>query len=122
MRLVWAFLLASPALWSQGSCCGWAEELVERVRAASYPELSGKDIRVRPLQSESDYLQARFERAMDREAIRHGYASGLKEYRQWLYAHVPADKLKEKLRDYLSPDEIDAVFLARNVRNSARTI
>ena len=81
---------------------------MERVRAPSYPELSGKDIRVRPLQSESDYLQARFERAMDREAIRRGYASGLKEYRQWLYTHVPADKLKAKLRDYSSPAEIDA--------------
>ena len=149
---------------------------MERVRAASYPELAGKDIRVRPLQSESDYLQARFdaarfllgrrmryvilvnpglnsqgapepgvnaivahelahiayyakgrrvrllglirllspawrarfERATDKEAIRRGYAPGLKEYRRWLYTHVPAGKLKAKLRDYLSPDEIDA--------------
>ncbi len=34
---------------------------------------------------------------------------GLKEYRQWLYQHVPAKALAEKKRDYLTPEEIDAL-------------
>jgi Zn-dependent protease with chaperone function len=50
----------------------------------------------------------KFERKADLEAVRLGYARGLKEYRQWLYQHVPPKALAEKKRDYLSPEEIDA--------------
>jgi len=38
-----------------------------------------------------------------------GYSQGLKQYRIWLYEHVPQSSLREKKRDYLSPDEIDAL-------------
>jgi hypothetical protein len=53
--------------------------------------------------------RARFERDADAQAIRLGYAKGLKEYRMWLYQHVPAWALAEKKRDYLSPEEIEAL-------------
>lgn len=60
---------------------------------------------VRLLRSPS---RSRFERDADREAIRRGYSEGLKQYRDWVYQHVPASALPGKLRDYLSPAEIDA--------------
>jgi hypothetical protein len=53
-------------------------------------------------------FRERFEKRADAEAIRRGYAQGLKEYRCWLYRHVPGSALPEKKRDYLSPVEIDA--------------
>ncbi len=52
---------------------------------------------------------ARFERATDLQAIAFGYAEGLKSYRRWLYARIPAGKLAEKKRNYFSPEEIDAI-------------
>jgi hypothetical protein len=52
-------------------------------------------------------FKERFERRADLEALRRGYAQGLKVYRVWLYQHVPSRALAEKKRDYLSPDEID---------------
>ena len=51
----------------------------------------------------------RFEKRADLEALRRGYAEGLKQYRIWLYGHIPPSSLMEKKRDYLSPDEIDAL-------------
>lgn len=51
----------------------------------------------------------RFEKRADFEALRRGYALGLKQYRVWLYEHVPPSSLMEKKRDYLSPNEIDAL-------------
>jgi len=57
--------------------------------------------------------RARFERAADREAIRRGYGPGLKAYRVWLYGHIPKDKVSAKKRDYLTPDEIDAILANR---------
>ena len=53
---------------------------------------------------------ARFERRTDLEAISRSYGTGLKEYRQWLYQHIPQNKLLEKRRNYFSPDEIDAIL------------
>ncbi|MCI0388036.1 MAG: hypothetical protein MOB07_04615 [Acidobacteria bacterium] len=53
---------------------------------------------------------ARFERRTDLEAISRGYGIGLKEYRHWLYQHIPQKKLLEKRRNYFSPDEIDAIL------------
>jgi hypothetical protein len=53
---------------------------------------------------------ARFERWADLVAIARGYGEGLKEYRRWLYQNVPARNLKEKKRDYFSPEEIDAIL------------
>jgi hypothetical protein len=55
---------------------------------------------------------ARFERRADLEAIARGYGAGLKEYRQWLYQHIPAKRVEEKKRNYFSPEEIDAIVAA----------
>ena len=54
---------------------------------------------------------ARFERGTDLEAIARDYADGLKSYRHWLYARIPVSKLAEKMRNYFSPEEIEAVAL-----------
>jgi hypothetical protein len=56
---------------------------------------------------------AEFERWTDLQAILRGYGEGLKAYRKWLYANVPAKKLAEKQRNYFSPEEIDAIELKR---------
>lgn len=157
--------------------------LADEVIAASYPELKGADIRIKPLHSRSDYFKARFdfrryffarmrylvfvnprafelqapeagvraiiahelahvlyfkkrnrlcllglvrlrskrfaaefERRADLKAIALGYGEGLKEYRRWLYQNIPASKLAEKLRNYFSPDEIDAILSASRKR------
>ena len=55
----------------------------------------------------SQGFREKFEKAADLEAIRRGYAQGLKQYRVWLYDHVPAAALPEKKRDYFTPVEID---------------
>jgi len=54
-------------------------------------------------------FRERFEKRADIEALQHGYAQGLKQYRIWLYQHVSAGALQEKKRDYLTPEEIDAI-------------
>jgi hypothetical protein len=48
-----------------------------------------------------------FEKWADLQAISRGYGDGLKEYREWLYLHIPAKKMAEKRRNYYSPEEID---------------
>jgi hypothetical protein len=48
-----------------------------------------------------------FEKWADLQAISRGYGAGLKEYREWLYLHIPAKKMAEKKRNYYSPEEID---------------
>jgi hypothetical protein len=57
----------------------------------------------------SKSFRKRFEKRADVEAMRRGYARGLKQYRIWLYQHVSAGVLQEKRRDYLTPEEIDAM-------------
>jgi len=52
---------------------------------------------------------AEFERRTDLEAIHRGYGDGLKNYRGWVYTHVPASKLQAKLSNYFSPEEISAI-------------
>ncbi len=52
-----------------------------------------------------------FERRTDLEAIHRGYANGLKSYRTWIYANIPADKVARKRRTYFSPEEIAAIEL-----------
>ena len=54
-------------------------------------------------------FRERFEKRADLEALQRGYAQGLKQYRIWLYRHVPAGVLREKRRDYMTPEEIDAI-------------
>jgi hypothetical protein len=54
-------------------------------------------------------FRERFEKGADIEAVRRGYAQGLRQYRIWLYGRVPLGALAKKRRDYLSPDEIDTL-------------
>ena len=53
-------------------------------------------------------FRERFERRADLDALRRGYAQGLKQYRIWLYQHGTERVLKEKW-DYLTPEEIDTI-------------
>ena len=46
--------------------------------------------------------------AYDEYALEAGCASGLKGYREWLYAHIPPEDVEAKRRDYYTPEEIDA--------------
>jgi hypothetical protein len=52
---------------------------------------------------------AAFERRTDLQAISRGYGEGLKAYRRWLYANIPAKKNADKRRNYFSPEEIEAI-------------
>ncbi len=49
---------------------------------------------------------AEYERETDEGALWLGCGQGLIEYREWLYAHIPADAIAEKQRVYYTPDEI----------------
>ena len=46
-------------------------------------------------------FRERFEKRADVVALSRGYAQGLKQYRVWLYEHVPPNALLEKKRDSL---------------------
>ncbi len=50
-----------------------------------------------------------FERKTDLEAIHRGWGEGLKSYRRWIYANIPAAKVERKRRTYFTPEEIDAL-------------
>lgn len=54
-----------------------------------------------------------YERITDEYALALGCAEGLKEYRVWLYDHIPQEDLEEKREDYFTPEEIDAWVAAR---------
>jgi hypothetical protein len=56
-------------------------------------------------------FNAIFERKADLIAIERGYGDGLIDYREWLYNNIPADRLREKHRNYFSPDEIKAIAM-----------
>lgn len=58
----------------------------------------------------NNHFREQFEKQADREAVVRGYGRGLKAYRLWLYQNVPAQALAEKKRDYLTPNEIDAIM------------
>ena len=62
---------------------------------------------------------ARFERRTDLEAISRGYAAGLIEYRRWLYHNVPAGQSAKKMRDYFSPEEVEALLSVMRCRPEA---
>ena len=53
----------------------------------------------------SDELAA-YERATDEKALQRGCADGLSAMRTWIYAHVDAETLAEKEKDYYTPEEI----------------
>lgn len=52
----------------------------------------------------------KFERRTDLEAIKRGYGEGLMAYRNWLYEHIPANKVAAKKRNYFTPEEILAIM------------
>ncbi len=58
----------------------------------------------------SDGFIANFERKADIEAIARGFGSGLIEYRKWLYKNIPAKSVKEKKRNYFSPEEVKVIL------------
>ncbi len=51
---------------------------------------------------------AEYERATDEHALIVGCALALREFRVWLYDHIPPDAVEEKRRCYYTPEEIDA--------------
>ncbi len=65
---------------------------------------------------ESKSFTARFERGADLQAIKRGYGAGLKLYREWLYQNIPDDKIADKKRDYFSPEEIDLILNASEMK------
>lgn len=52
--------------------------------------------------------QTDYERATDRHALDRGVGRGLADYRRWLYAHVDDETRAEKIRDYYTPEQIEA--------------
>lgn len=61
----------------------------------------------------SPSFAARFERKADLDAIDLGYGPGLALFRRWLYANIPPSRIAAKKRNYLTPEEIEAVLDAR---------
>jgi hypothetical protein len=104
------FVEVNPALFSQqapsdGVCAVLAHELSHvvslnhgnRIRRLSLVCLLSKR------------STARFERKTDLDAIHRGYGDGLKNYRSWVYTHIPSSALPAKHRNYFSPEEIEAI-------------
>lgn len=50
----------------------------------------------------------RWERATDENALRLGFAEGLKAYRRWLYSQLTPERAEKKRRIYYTPEQIDA--------------
>lgn len=55
----------------------------------------------------------RWERATDENALRLGFAEGLKAYRTWLYAKLTPERAEKKKRIYYTPEQIDEWTRAR---------
>ena len=56
---------------------------------------------------------AEYERATDEFALERGCATGLIEFREWLYGFVSEDVRAEKEQNYYTPDEIRAWMTAQ---------
>jgi len=104
------FVDVNPALFqeqapSDGVCAILAHELAHVVSLSR-----GNRIRRFGLVRLLSKLQtAKFERRTDLDTIHRGYGEGLKSYREWVYAHIPSNKLPEKRRNYFSAEEIGAI-------------
>ncbi len=48
-----------------------------------------------------------YERDTDVQTLQFGYATGLKDYRLWLYPHLTERSLKRKVKRYLTPEDIE---------------
>ena len=104
------FVEVNPALFGQqtprdGVCAVLAHELSHVVSLAHGNRIR----RLSLVRLVSKRYTAQFERKTDLEAIRRGYGDGLKSYRTWVYAHIPASALPTKRRNYFSPEEIEAI-------------
>ena len=104
------FVEVNPALFGQaapldGVCSVMVHELVHIVSLSHGNRIR----RLGLVRLISPRYTAKFERKTDLGAIHRGYGDGLKSYRKWVYAHIPASKLAEKRRNYFSPEEIEAV-------------
>jgi hypothetical protein len=104
------FVDVNPALFqeqapSDGVCAILAHELVHIVSLSRGNRIRRLGL-VRLL---SKRQTAKFERRTDLEAIHRGYGDGLKRYREWVYVHIPPQKLPEKQRNYFSPEEVATV-------------
>ena len=104
------FVEVNPALFGQaapldGVCSVMAHELVHIVSLSHGNRIR----RLGLVRLISPRYTAKFERNTDLGAIHRGYGDGLKSYRRWVYAHIPATKLAEKRRNYFSPEEIQAL-------------
>jgi hypothetical protein len=104
------FVDVNPALLQEqappdGVCAILAHELVHVVSLSR----SNRIRRFGLVRLLSKGQTAKFERRADLEAIHRGYGDGLKNYRTWVYLHIPPSKLQEKRRNYFSPEEITAI-------------
>jgi hypothetical protein len=104
------FVDVNPALFqeqapSDGVCAILAHELVHVVSLSRGNRIRRLGL-VRLL---SKGQTTKFERRADLGAIHRGYGDGLKNYRTWVYVHIPPSKLQEKRRNYFSPEEIAAI-------------
>lgn len=104
------FVDVNPALFqeqapSEGVCAILAHELVHVVSLSRGNRIRRLGL-VRLL---SNGQTTKLERRADLEAIHRGYGDGLKGYREWVYVHIPPNKLQEKRRNYFSPEEIAAI-------------
>lgn len=82
----------------------------ELVHFSDYLSMNAWDLIVLYFQSNyNDDFNVGFERDTDVEAMRRGYAAGIRAYRVWIYEQLddPAQLAKKKRR-YFSPAEIDA--------------
>ncbi len=52
----------------------------------------------------------RYERHTDLQAIFRGYGEGLIAYRQWIYPRLTPSELREKRRNYYTPEEIQLIM------------
>ena len=60
----------------------------------------------------------KWERATDENALRLGYAEGVKAYRLWLYSRLTPERVAKKKRVYFTPEQIDAWVLAHPAKAS----
>jgi hypothetical protein len=104
------FVEVNPALFNRGApsdgiCAVLAHELSHVVSLSHGNRIR----RLGLIRLLSRGYTAQFERTTDLEAIHRGYGDGLKSYRTWVYANIPAKALAAKRRYYFSPEEIGQI-------------
>jgi hypothetical protein len=110
-------IMVNPAVFEQSAPESGIRAIIAHELAHALYYKQGNRLRLLGLiRLASKDFTARFERAADLQAISRGYGEGLRRYREWLYGHVPANKLEEKKRNYFSPPEIEAIMSATEKR------